>query len=374
MGSGTWSVGGDVVLTSGDITGSSATLIMNGSSPQTLTGYLKSVKSLTISNATTIDTSDFYVGNGASSALTVDSLKTLTINSGRTLTVNDGAATNLNGTITGLGTLTLTDTAGLKLSIGGTLSSIVRFDAVTAGVTVPARTYGGKVEFYNNTASTYTATLGTALSQTLTFSGNFNPITNSSGDLIVSAADNSPAINITGSVSFTKVLAGVPSISMGSGTWSVGGNVDLTGGNLTRGDSNLKINGASEQTITSASNLFNAIIITNASSGGVTFADHLHCATFTCTTNAARIYFAVSPVEAHTVTTALILTGGATTKIVLGPSGAGTWDFSSPGSNTVTGVSISDSHSSVINAYNSTNATHSPTPVGFLLTAPKGTG
>jgi len=185
--------------------------------------------------------------------------------------MNAGSTTTINGTITGSGTLTLTDTAGANLGTGGTLSSVVRFNSATANVTVPARTYGGVVEFYNNTATNYTFTLGTAASQTLTFSSDFNPRADSTGNVSVTAATYNPTVNITGNLDFTGTGNGTEGISAGSGTWTVGGNVDLTDGTLTAGSSTFTLNATSgTRTLTNAGQAFNNLTF-NDGGGSATF-------------------------------------------------------------------------------------------------------
>jgi uncharacterized protein (UPF0333 family) len=112
-------------------------------------------------------------------------------------------------------------------------------------VTVPARTYGGVVEFYNNTATNYTVTLGTAASQTLTFSSNFNPRADLTGNITVTAATYNPTMNITGDIDYTGAGAGSESLSMGNGTWTVGGNINFSDGTVDASSSTFVLNGSS---------------------------------------------------------------------------------------------------------------------------------
>jgi hypothetical protein len=172
--------------------------------------------------------------------------------------MNTGSTTTINGTITGDGVLQIDGTAGANLSTGGILSSLVRFRTIGSNVTVPARTYGGEVTFYNNTGSNYSAILGTASGQTLNFASNFNLQATAAGNLTVDAATNNPDVNINGNISFTKSSTGVPSINMGSGTWTVSGNVDFTNGTVNAGTSTLVMNGTGK-TLTSAGQTLNNI-------------------------------------------------------------------------------------------------------------------
>ena len=91
--------------------------------------------------------------------VSIASSKTLTSGTAGTVTING------TGTISGSGTLTVQNS---NLGTGGTLSSLVRFDATSGNINEPARTYGGAVEVYNNSSSS--ARTVTMLSGTHTFS------------------------------------------------------------------------------------------------------------------------------------------------------------------------------------------------------------
>ena len=216
-------VGGNVDFTYSTVTRGTSTLVMNGTS-KNLTGDSNRLYKLTISGTITID-SKIYVQN----TLTVDADKILTISAEVKM---ESSTTVINGTITGSGTFRLEDTAGTNLSTGGTLSCLTRFESASTDITVPARTYGGEVQIYNYMASIATATLGTATGQTLTFSSRFYIRAMSTGNLVINASTYNPTVNITGDVLFTS-NGGTPSITMGSGTWTVGGTVDLRNGTVT---------------------------------------------------------------------------------------------------------------------------------------------
>lgn len=85
----------------------------------------------------------------------------------------------------------------------------------------------------------------TGSDQSTTISGNFNVAVNLSvqttgaGNETLNAATNNPAVSVTGNVSYAKSSTGVPSISMGSGNWTVAGNVDFSNGTVTAGSSTL---------------------------------------------------------------------------------------------------------------------------------------
>lgn len=156
-----------------------------------------------------------------SGTLTVDASQTLSIDTTKLVYMNAGSTTTLNGTISGAGTLELRDTAGAQLSTGGTLSSLVRFNTVAVSVSMPARTYGGNVEIYNNTGSNYNATY---LGGAHTYSGNFSSNTASTGTLTIKADTNDPTINIAGDFS----LADDTTYQKGTGTTTFNGTIAKT--------------------------------------------------------------------------------------------------------------------------------------------------
>ena len=112
--------------------------------------------------------------------------------------------------------------------------------------------------------------------------------------------------------------------------------------------------------MTSNGHLFNTVIVTNASVGGVTFADRLQAATLTDTTDGSTLKFSAASVGSpHTITSALNITGGAS-KITLAPSvAATTWYLTAPTPTTVTNVNVSYSNSTNhITPVTSTDGTH----------------
>ena len=231
MGNGTWTVSANVDFTNGTVTAGLSTLTMTGTT--TFVGNGQILYNFKISGTIKAITSDVSVSNN----LTVDTAKTLTIDTTRTLTMLTGATTTLTGTgtITGAsGTLALNDSAGALLGTGGTLSSLVKFDATAGDVTIPQRTYGSGVTFYtNSSAAARTVTLGTAGSQTLNFSSNFTVSAANTQDILVTGTVNSPIVNITRDITFSKSSSGTPSITMGSSAWTVTGNVSLENGAVT---------------------------------------------------------------------------------------------------------------------------------------------
>lgn len=213
----------------GTPTVTSSTISMTGSG-KTITGGGKTLNNLTLDGGgtTTLQTSDLTVIG----ILTLAGSKTLTI-TGVTVTMNATSAEiswGASSVISGTGTLTFTDGAGGP-GTGGTLSTAVtRFDVTNgdiASTTFDARTYGGIVEPYSASSSNRTVTMsGTYI---LSGSGShFNPNASAQGDLFIDGGTNNPTVTIGGNLDFTG--SGTVVLASGDGTWTVTGNVDLTGG------------------------------------------------------------------------------------------------------------------------------------------------
>src|SRR5204863_332533 len=152
---------------SGTPTVTGSTIAMTGAS-KTIDGGGKFLNNLTISNDTTLQNTDLT----ATGTLQIDAAKTYTINTSRFMWVRSAGTLTLNGILAGAGTLGYQPSTTFPTS--GTINSRLLMDATLNNQTLSARTYGGEVELYNNSASAIrTITLGTAGSQTLTFSSNF---------------------------------------------------------------------------------------------------------------------------------------------------------------------------------------------------------
>ena len=233
MGSTTTTVSGSVNFTTGTVTAGTSTLKMDGLT-KTLTGNSKWLNNLQISNNIT------RVGDwgGVTGTLTIDNGKTLTTGN---LTMAKGSTTTINGILTTSGgTLFLKDTAGGNLSTSGTINGTVEFNTDTTDVVVPARTYPA---FYvrNTTGSNRTVTLGTAGSQTITAKyTSFG--TSGAGNLLVDATVHDPNPTMIFNDAFRASISstGVPTIKMGSGTWSIGHwGIDVRGATIDAGNSTL---------------------------------------------------------------------------------------------------------------------------------------
>jgi len=228
---------GNFSVTAGTFNAGASTLVMDGNN-KGLAGAGQTLDNLTIYG--TIGANSDVTIDGT---LTVDANKTLQIAGNYTVKMAAGSVTTLNGTMDGPGTLELIDSAGANLGTSGTLRAKVRFHTESANVTVPGRTYGGGIEFYNDSATGHTATLGTAGSQTINCSGNFFLSADGVGNIIVDASTYDPTIDIEGNIDYAGTGAGTESIAMGSGTCYVGGYIDFTDGTVTAGPSTLILDG-----------------------------------------------------------------------------------------------------------------------------------
>ena len=244
MGSGTWTLSGNFYNSQSYcqkiISYGTSNLIMNG------TG--KVIQGSGCNDATRLY--DFTISgsvnvSGGSGNIRV--AHKLEVQSGAILTlVNQGislgdgdvslATVTLNGTINGTTSLRLQGNSGSTLGNTGVLSAPVLFSANCCGGQtrkISARDYYGLVSVDNGWGNN-TWTLGTSSSQTINFNAGLT--INSASTMTVNAATYNPTINIKGNL--TNVT-GPLNLSMGSGTWSVYGNVDLTGSTVTAGTSTL---------------------------------------------------------------------------------------------------------------------------------------
>lgn len=242
------------------VTAGSTTVTMAGTG--NLVGGGATLNNLTINgsgNTVTLTTSDLTVSGTITIGGAADGNNdTLSIASGRTLTSPVAATVTFvasgTDTISGSGTLTVKHN---NLDTDGTLSSVVRFDATDVpSLSIPQRTFGGAVEVYSNNSTTNrTVTLGTDVSQTITFSGDLTIIAANNNNITLGGATYDPTVNVTGNIDFTGAGAGNELLSAGSGTWTVSGNADFSGGTYTTAVSNVfKMDGTAGKTLTIGAN------------------------------------------------------------------------------------------------------------------------
>jgi len=176
-------------LISGTIGAQDYAVRLTGSS-KTLYGSTNALGALRVDGSYTLADLDLTVGT-----TTIASGGTLTVDSGRTLTST--STLTLEGTLAGTGTTTLQHS---NLTSGGTLSNNIRFDATDGDLTMIARTYGGNVEYYNNSGSSArTVTMGAG---TFNFSSNLWGNVASTKNITLAGNTNNPTVNVTGNVDF----------------------------------------------------------------------------------------------------------------------------------------------------------------------------
>ncbi|MDY6987455.1 MAG: right-handed parallel beta-helix repeat-containing protein [Thermodesulfobacteriota bacterium] len=145
------------------------------------------------------------------------------------------------------------------------------------------------------------------------------------------------------------------------GTISCGGSWTAeTGSTFTHNSGTVTFNGTGAQTVISGGSAWNDITTTNASAGGVTFADSFTCATFTNTTAGSTLYFRYDETATITSSAGLTVTGASGNLITLRRylgSGSDQWRIDPAGGNwNVSYVDVQDSlnlHANSINPSNS---------------------
>ncbi|MFC1663481.1 fibronectin type III domain-containing protein, partial [Patescibacteria group bacterium] len=169
----------------------------------------------------------------------------VSVNSGKVvdMTTTGGFNANLKGTIQGDARMDIKNGA-LPFPTTGTVNIDVRFDPTFEDLFIQARTFGGDVEIYNDSASR----VGNVnlSSGTHTFNGNVTLNANNTQNIIFSGSSNNPTVDIAGDVDFTGTGGGTETWNTGSGTWTVTGNVDITGGTYTDTDGTLDMDGVAK--------------------------------------------------------------------------------------------------------------------------------
>ena len=243
------------------LTGTANTLVPGGTTFNNLT--IDPLTAGTITQAT----------NNLTAAGTLHMATGDTFSIGSGLNATSSATLVLNGTISGAGLLAYQSAAAFPTS--GTISSILRFDATNNNQIVSARTYGGRVEIYNNGATSRTVTLGTAGAQTVTFSGagGLHALAAAAGSITLDGATWNPTLSIssaTGDLDFTGGGAGSEIIWTGTGGWTVSGSADFTGGTFTASSTNTFVMNGTAKVLTTAANTFAGNLTL---SGTITLAD-----------------------------------------------------------------------------------------------------
>ncbi len=284
---GTWTADSNAVTAAGDFvntgtfTANTSTVTMSGTGNLNAGGA--TFNNLTVNgsgNTVTVTGSDATVSGTITLGGAADANNdTLTLASGRTLTLSGNTGTTLDitasgtDTVNGPGRLTYRNSA-TTFPTAGTLAAtlIVRFDTLNGNMTIPARTDYGVVEAFGDSANARTLTLA---SGTLTTSSHFQVLANaaSPNDVTIAGATNNPTVNVGGDLDFTGSGTAAEVITSGTGTWTVTGNTDFTGGTYTAASGNtLLFNGTG--TLTSASQTLQNLQVN--SSGTVTLAAATH--------------------------------------------------------------------------------------------------
>jgi len=287
---------------------------------------------------------------------------TISINSGESLTTSGsfeiaGGTFTTNGEILDVGSYNQTggifNAGGSTVTCNGNFSVTVGTFNADASVLVLDATDGnaaftGDGYTFNNVIFQSTGTVArtwTLGGGTITINGDFQLKAQGSGNLTVTAITNNPDLDIGGSVDYIGTGAGTESLSMGEGTWTVGGNVDFSGGTVDASTSTFVLNGTSTQTLTMDGNNLNILQITNSSSDGVYFANNLSLSTFTATTGNTHLYFCGG--STFTFTNIDFNGQSESSRIVLRCIGNDpAWYFTVTGNQSVSYVDVEDSDAS----------------------------
>lgn len=209
---------------------------------------------------TATETCDVATSLTVSGTLTVGSNGTLAIASSQTLT-HSGATLTLNGTISGAGRYTYQSATALPTS--GTITSILRMDVTNAAsqsITCSGggRTLGGAVEFYSNAGTAKVITLCGTVSHILNISGAVSVNAANTGGLTIEGNTYDPAVNVTGNFAGGTAGGGTETVSMGSGTWTMSGDVDFTNTTVSNtSGGTMTMNGTGGKTLTGNNQTFN---------------------------------------------------------------------------------------------------------------------
>lgn len=207
------SASGTLTFNSGVLTGSN-TLYNLTINPTNLT-ITTAADDITVTNTLNVSTGD-----------------TLSLFSGQVLT-HSGTTLTLDGTISGAGNYYYT--GGGSFPTTGTFSSDLRLDASSGDINVPdrgANGYGADLELYSNSGTARVFTLATAGSQTVDIVGNLTLTAAGANTVSVTGATYNPTVVVDGNISYTAA-GSAESITTGTGTWTVGGNVDFSNGTFT---------------------------------------------------------------------------------------------------------------------------------------------
>ncbi|MFH1282613.1 MAG: FG-GAP-like repeat-containing protein [bacterium] len=233
MGDGTWTVEGNINLSSATVNSDFSTLVMNkmGTGIIVGSGYLNNV---TISTSAIGINSDVEIKG----TLTVASGKNLQIAKDCELMMKPSSDIDINGSIEGPGILILQDYDEAKLGITGTIRAETAYQTYLNNVTIPPREFLGGLTIINEGVSNRTAILGTGTSQVIKSSANIAVYCGGMGDITLDAATLNPDINISnGSLLTASQGFGHVNVNMGSGDWITSGGIMVSSTTLNAGNS-----------------------------------------------------------------------------------------------------------------------------------------
>ncbi|MFH0853356.1 MAG: hypothetical protein V1853_03025 [bacterium] len=312
-GTGTWTISGNVDFADGTYTATSGnTFVMNGSS-KTLDCNAQTFNNFTADGTITAQNDSC----GASANLIVDTSDQLTLGAGVNFTWA-GSTFILGGAIDGDGRLVTTSATTIPDT--GTLSSVMRFDVSTGNnITMPLRTYGSDVEAFSDDSTGATNFITVAGGGTQDINGSLYIIVDDVRAVNFRASTNDPDFDIEGNIDFTGIGSGPEYLQTGSGTWNVGGSVDLTDGNVTV-ELNNTINMDGSGTLTTDSETLQNLTL----SGSVTLANATHTVALNLDMTSGTVTAGSSTVSMTGLSS--YITGGGQTlnNLTIDPASAGT--------------------------------------------------
>ncbi len=361
-GDGTWTVADDITINQGTLIADGSTFVLNGSaeSPRLYSGP-NSFNNLTIKNTNVngtrlLDTltvaGNLTVQADGDSAVTFNNSYNKAVNvTGNLVTAGAGSgAKNIK-----MGTSTWTVGGDVNFTDGtitdGT-STLVMDGTGTKTLTTNNQT------LYNFTPTNTTGSNQTvAVSGTLNIANDLNIAASAVGNKTLDAATNNPDVNIIGDLDFTGVGVGTESISMGSGTWTVDGDVNFTNGTITAGNSTLDLSGTADQSLTSAGQTLYNLTVSNPSALSTFIVGDTAATTFTAITPSSRLVFTAG--ATYTFTNININGQVVGTRIVLvGSTPGNAWNLIVSGSQSVSYVDVSDSDASGGNQIDASDGTN----------------
>lgn len=250
MGNGTTTVSGNVDFTGVTLNEENSTLKMDGSSKTIDSTVDENFYNIEITGSVTLNNNIAITNNlnvsGTYTGLAAGTITTLT----GTLT--------LTGTCAGPGYLRLVD-QNMTVTTGTITMSFQMYETIGGGATrtISARTFANDLIFKNTADTAVTWQMGAG---TFTITDDFYFGADGAGNATVDASVNNPTVNITDLLDNNGTGGGNDIINAGSGTWTIGGNVNFVGGVFNYNTSTIKMTGTGK-TITNASQNFHNLEI-----------------------------------------------------------------------------------------------------------------